>query len=120
MYSPKMMLRTNVYAFNGDYYGAIDSKPHHAPNDIIYALKKHNTSNNEIMFKGMTTLLDGIEFYVLDSEAQRKDVIDAISKLGITEIRGETLDKRFIVRSDYETITDYFKKKWMEMANEED
>jgi hypothetical protein len=102
-YSPKILKRTHNYSFDDDKYGEMNSKPEASYFDFD-ALTQHQGGTNEIMVKHAVSLLDDIEIVTFTDPDMRDRAIKALKALGIDEIRGVPVEKRFVMRNKNDVL----------------
>jgi hypothetical protein len=96
--SPRALRRTQTYSFNGDHYGNIKLRKTQSPWWVDDFMKFTNGSN-ETQIKYMLSILDDIEVLEFPSASSRSEAIAEFKKLGIDEIRGIPIEKRFTYQS---------------------
>ncbi len=102
-YSPHILKRTHNYAFAGDLFGEMKSKSTQAHFDFD-KLTSHKSGGNEIMVKNAVSLLDDIEIITFVDAAMRDQVIKQYKAMGIDEIRGVPVEKRFVMRNKSDVL----------------
>jgi hypothetical protein len=102
-YSPKILKRTHNYAFPDDQYGEMKNKPQSSYFDFD-SLTSHTEGNNELMVKHAVSLLDDIEIITFTDADSRKRAIKALKDMGIDEIRGVPVEKRFVMRNKTDVL----------------
>ena len=91
--NPKVMARTDWYAYSYDNFGNVSDIPRNGSAlDFVKGMNKSWESDNEIMFRNGIRLQDwaGID---TDSQWKKDSLIAALQSEGITEINGIPLDK---------------------------
>jgi hypothetical protein len=101
-YEPHVLARTSTYAFNADLFGSIDQRKNYSHFDFEEMTRYASGggfTGNEAMVKNGLSLLNDIVAMKFGSSAERNEAIAYLKSLGITEIRGVPVTKRFFYGS---------------------
>ena len=96
--SPRVLARSQTYAFPSDHYGEIDDRRTSAFFDFAKA-SAMSGGGNEALILDSISLLDDIEVLKAYTETQRQQIISDLKQAGITEIRGLPVEDRIVTAS---------------------
>lgn len=114
---PRSALTTETYAFENDHFGDPGFKSVESPSAISSAFKNwiaNSNSGPETIIPWSATLLDDIDLVVLDTAQKRDFLIQEFKKRGITEIRGLSIEERFVMSSQRQAAVQKIMKLWKE------
>ncbi|MFA7264891.1 MAG: NUDIX domain-containing protein [Candidatus Nanopelagicales bacterium] len=93
--NPRVLAKTTNYSFKGDGWGKIDNRK--IKSDFSLEKATSIQDHNETMIKHGISVLDDIELAVFNSQSERQAFIDYLKSKGVTNIRGLTIEDRFVV-----------------------
>lgn len=105
LYHPRVLLRTQNYQFDSDFYGDVGAKKNHSSWDPKQAFQ-----GVEMMIYHAASVMDDIVSLQFPNDTLRQKAIKAYKDRGITHLHGYPIEEIFVLSTNSTVLNDVWKK----------